>query len=979
MSPDTTPPSGPSRARRLLRALTAMAAVAAVLAGLAAGVLATGYPQQAGLRWAAERALGVPVEVGATSVLGALRVDRLSIRPDRAPDAPPLFSTDGLRVEYVLRPPAGRHIPSVRADRVGLHLDATNPAAPNFGFLLGREADPDFDIAPYLPETLNIDRADIGVLLPGMGLELRGLRLASRAPSLETVELTADSRELGGRLWYGTGPTEIPLDGATLAVSLTRDHGRVSSRIACAVPGQGEVELEGEAGYDGDTITFDVRTPRLLITRDAAEDDDAPRATPRLPLLGLAAQGRYDTRTKEYRLSVESTPFPLVSPEGESLFFGAPDFELEGAGGSFRFVGGVGPGLRVEGTVSSGDDRAVISARLPDWPVALLSETAPVFAPYLAYAPHVTAFGADIEATYAAPEYTVALHARPSYRGRDGAARRLDARVTGGGTTEPEARRLFEGAATIALERGDLEAALRVESLSEMACDVTIRQATWGELIHLAAGRDLVEGFDAVLSGKASVSLGDDGPVVAADLVAAQVAYGALSLADGEPVALTGDAAWTRDRLSGRRLVARCGDSTTITLADWSVTPEPFAAAARLEGAVDVGEILPSLREQSVWGQFEAKGPVRYADGVAGFTFDVSSTGFGKGGFATPYGAPVTARGALEYDTAAGRAQVRELEVDYGEGTRLTSPQAVVVIEPFSAEAPFSLTTDLRPLVDMGVLDSVDGRAVVTGTGSYGETVRLDCDFRLDAPLLVLGDAMAGLSGVEVEGRLRAEEALSGAGRVRVDRAAAAGAALHNVAGPLEANGRTVRFGPFTGDVFGGAVSGDAYVELAEAGPVIRIEARLERVDLARFTEEMKPPGVKLTGIADGELEVVWSTRGIEDLRVALRCSENLTVNRDLLEQLLLTHYVKDVAGLGGLDRVRAQVIGKAEQRPFDGAELELGWAVDELKGQVRLKSRELSLTVDLTVDAEALAEAIRLQQETRLKDIQGIRADPWE
>jgi len=119
-----------------------------------------------------------------------------------------------------------------------------------------------------------------------------------------------------------------------------------------------------------------------------------------------------------------------------------------------------------------------------------------------------------------------------------------------------------------------------------------------------------------------------------------------------------------------------------------------------------------------------------------------------------------------------------------------------------------------------------------------------------------------------------------------------------------------------------------------------------------------------LTGRVNGTFKVGFTAQQLSMLDVDLTAADEFSLNRDMVEQLLLSQYVDEMTGGKQMTRVLQSVIGKDSQRKFDGAHLVLGLEDGRISGYAKLESEALNLTVDIKADPEALLEAIKTRQQ---------------
>ena len=84
----------------------------------------------------------------------------------------------------------------------------------------------------------------------------------------------------------------------------------------------------------------------------------------------------------------------------------------------------------------------------------------------------------------------------------------------------------------------------------------------------------------------------------------------------------------------------------------------------------------------------------------------------------------------------------------------------------------------------------------------------------------------------------------------------------------------------------------------------------------------------------------------------------------------MLSQYAEQFTGRKRVERAIGKLVGKDDMRPFDSGKLELETEGGQYVGQVVLTSAGLNLTVDLHIDASAVAEALKLAQSESLEDL---------
>jgi hypothetical protein len=197
------------------------------------------------------------------------------------------------------------------------------------------------------------------------------------------------------------------------------------------------------------------------------------------------------------------------------------------------------------------------------------------------------------------------------------------------------------------------------------------------------------------------------------------------------------------------------------------------------------------------------------------------------------------------------------------------------------------------------------------------------------------------------------------------------GARLTSPRGTWRGDGPTIEVDQLEAGLFQGGVRGSVRLGVLEAGVPGRATLVLDALDLAAFSAEVQPPHTRLTGLADGTLALAFSTGGLQDLRLDLEATESVSINRDLLHRLAKSEYAHGFFGSAQIRRAWSDIVGETGQRPFDRAALRLAYEEDRYRGPLRLESEQLSLTLDLAIDEQVVAEALALAGEGALEGVE--------
>jgi len=365
-------------------------------------------------------------------------------------------------------------------------------------------------------------------------------------------------------------------------------------------------------------------------------------------------------------------------------------------------------------------------------------------------------------------------------------------------------------------------------------------------------------------------------------------------------------------------------------------------------------------------GEIEASGPIsRGKDGT--WQGDISAEGMNLilGGFSTPYDTPVSLKAKMQADAKLEMLRATTFTASMGARGELTAENARVNL----ASSVLDLSADrmggsiaLELLAARGYLDEGDGTLTFSGTkvGTAGGVFRGELALGLNFKTLTLPDKLAVMSDAAGNWEFTLGETLGGpGGEFRVGEVLAGGARGADFTGEAVPAGQGVALNGMRLGLFGGTVQGDARVGLLEEGMPFRFSGRVEGIDLARFTEEFQPPDVKVTGIVAGDITAGIRGGQLSEFDLHLKATEGVSVNRDMVRQILMSQQVGGFTGAKSVGKVLEQIVGNTEQRPFDSVEVDLGLEHGRIAGKALMKSKSLDFTVDIKADPEAILAAI--------------------
>jgi hypothetical protein len=279
----------------------------------------------------------------------------------------------------------------------------------------------------------------------------------------------------------------------------------------------------------------------------------------------------------------------------------------------------------------------------------------------------------------------------------------------------------------------------------------------------------------------------------------------------------------------------------------------------------------------------------------------------------------------------------------------------------------------LAPLVAKGYLGETKGTVTVKGTNLAYSAGKFqgNTEYMAKAELLSLPSSLAIMERVDCQGRLDfADSMASGEGALSIAALTAAGVTVQKLGATLQGSGDSLKFDRVEVTLFAGTVKASGAIGFQDPAFPMHVAADVRNLDLSVFTTEFKPPSVILSGLVSGTTMVEFDLHGLKDLRVALHTTGGFSINRDALQQILLSQYVGNITGGATVEHVVDKVIGKSKQRAFDMARLDLGFEDGRLTGEARLESKDLKLTVDIKADPEALLEALKIRQEEYVNQV---------
>lgn len=983
MPQDAPPPRKRRGVRRVL--YSGLAVVLAVLLALA-----TGVPQHRTAEYMLSQQLSALVTVEGLKTWGSVRANRVVIA-GYAPDGgtlPPVAILEGLRADYRLLGFSDRVLRRVTIDAVHIHLDARTGEPSNFAFLTERPADPESTgIDPkWLPEDVDVAELNLAAAIRNAISTARGFTLHCEFPGSDDalIELRGDGVQTTfAGLVEGLDATSVVAD---MVVAVRVDGDAVLFDANTLLEQTGELSANARAELSQSWLAPGVELSAIEATLTSASLDGR--------VLDQFVAGLSDGTVGFDAVIAEPSHVRFDFAGGRGLPAVEGGFLVQGlrlgTAEQSLYQGDLTIGADVPGGASKGrvylslDEAHVINADIEgsresgtaivsgeDWKKEKLIALAPAVS-------HTAVRSLDFD--------------RADLSGRvewnlDGVA--SEGTVTRTGQHEPFASfstRMPEqddwsAEARLAIGAGTVDFTYSGRALDRF--DSTTRFSNFGlvQALSLAAGSGFSEGMEGTISGTFTAQAQEDSEFFTYE-GSATVSGFAMDPVNFETITteLQGRLNRAANRAELSHITFEVGDGITqANFADVVVNLDPFYISSNLLGGVDLTRVAQWYEMPELYGEMEIVGPIRYKDDSIVMPWTVRCTTLGYGDLVLPYRTVMQTELTMEFDMSEQRGMLQGFSMRIGDGTQFTLTPTRFLLDPIQlGRTRFDFTTDLQLAAGMGIISAAQGEAVLVGRVAF-ESDTLIAEWELDSELetVVFPEEIAAAQGVVLEAMGTYAGTISGSGTIAAARLTIAGGHLTNLAGDLEIAESVVTIPDLRGDVFSGRFAGRVSAELLEPGLPAEVSGRLTAFDLAQFTTEVQPPETRLTGVADATFSVRNTLEGPEDLTVHATSSQNFSLNRDMVRQILESEALSGALGIGQLERTVSRFLGEAPQRPFDSAELSLNDEGDRLRGTAVLLSEKtkdyngLNLTIELAIDEEALLQTLQMLQESEIANVQ--------
>ncbi len=959
----------------------------AVLAGIVCALLwASHWPQTMAIQWAVRASTGAEIDLFLTGTLGNIVIEEMTVYPDEGArrENHPLFTASGITLAYRLWGNGGRFLPALNVEQLDLYPDALDPESPNYQFLVDFLA-PDPDRKPsmaFVPQEILIDT----VRTQGRWQVYEGdsgtLAVEIRCNSLDDIQIAVTGKDV--RVEVAEGDAQAASVGDVKWTALYTGE-ELEMTYAAAFPDW--VDARGSLNFlvtDGTPTQWSWKSDATSLY--AAALDAAA-------VLGLSFPGGFE--------SVTLSDAELRGFLGESVTLGGSmNVMCRGLnvarGDAVLFQGDVdGKILFVEGDELKGNaeldfgDGRLLHADLKgdaaafeggvewtDWSKdGVLHMTPADFRSSIDSLQFDTLSG-NADVVWADTGYVATAHIRSaSDSGQEPVY--LDLDLTG----DTRGGRWPEGYLDARLGKGVMQGAGFYREDGDYGADMVLENIRLKPWVYVLAGVDLPDVFEGKVKGSVHAVMAneDDALRITPELTLYDLKYEDFYMQEaaiGGLATVSSDRrAWTVSTLS---LADQRGEFST-TLSDWRGSFDDGSYAGEFSGELDTTLVAEPMRWWDLSGTLSFSGRVDDAGDHTKVAVTASSGDLGYGDWLLPYGSELVAQGNVHVDRISDVLTSDEMTVRVGDGTKLALTEVRVNLDSSDATARYALESDLALAVEMGYAAEILGKATVTGGVEYAEeTRRATYQVVAEVDTVSLPDNAATVTGVKVQlDGTYDDGALDGKGDLRVRVISAAGATMHDVAGGVRMSGTKMSAPEIHGKLFDGTFTGSAEVGVLEETLPIWLNGSYEDIDLAKLTEEVQPPKTQLTGLASGTLSASYSTEGLEGFVLNAESQTGFTMNRSLVEEIMQTQTLLGGIGAKKAEKAVAKFLGDAAQRPFDSATLYVYLVESVINGIAELRSAKtrdyngLNLTINLDIDKAALAQSLKLLEESNMNDVE--------
>ncbi|MBI2423832.1 MAG: YdbH domain-containing protein [Candidatus Hydrogenedentes bacterium] len=956
-------PATPRSRRKWLLRLAALALTVMAFLALLTWFFATPLMENVLLPAAAHRMLHANIDTTGLDIYPILKADTVQFSDFKTPNAP-VLSISNLEAPWRWPARDGRYIDSFSASDATLQIQSGDTMESNLGFVIGLLNAPSsgIDPMPYIPRTIDIAQIKAGIYLQDWHTRLQGLALAASIDAIDRAHL---------RLYANDAAIEWrnPLSNAVESSSF-----ELSSASVTGTPAGYEAQLELHAPDLAD-ITLAAR-----MADEGAMHIDVPAATlypaywrglaagltgldlqfDPIQIEGAAFEGSKQGATWENwtaQAGLHTPHFSLAVPE-----IAAAEGPL-----SISLSGSQEEALHATVSASFGEGQHLSLSSEGKDPISWSATSEGIPAVWLAPA---AARVNNAVLNQFIQESHLALNAAGTWTSGTLKGNAELNFTQAGRALKPLVLNFERGADHFeaALESRQEDALLRLALRQQQDSGMLVEASATALPIAAWWPQPLPLGLDGLITASVSADFTDVGNVPwQATLQSDRIGSTATGWPESMPLqaSLTGAIETPGTvRVSGE---AAFGGGNMLKLEDTRYAAGTLTTS--LECAIYLEDWAAFGGVPDLYGDLVVQASLQAAGEQLTGNFTATAERLGHGDFALPYRSAITLQSQATWNTATRAGVLNELQMALPPGTAISS--ASVDLNPLEtgydiAMKATRIESDLAQLAKLGYAESAEGtfNADLPLLHAGGGELRVEATgIAITAATLFLSDGGPRFFDLSLSGAGNYAPGEQITGALQASRVESGGARITAISGTWNFGDAGLKFSPLNATLFGGAVEASAVLQPLTEGLPITFNATFENVDLAAFTTEMKPPDVNLTGIVRGTVQVAIAAGQLTLFEAHLEANEGVTINRDMVESILLSQQFGGVTG-AAVTRTLRKVLGDEPQRPFDSAAMDLTLEDGRITGDARLESESLGLTVDIKADPKAILEALRARQQ---------------
>ncbi len=961
-----------------------------IAGGIAALILAlvavwySGYPQRKAAEWALERNTGLIADVAWGGEFPELRIDHVYLYANR--DAKrrkaPLLSAFNVNTQYSLLA-SGRKVKRVRIGKLLVDADPYAEELRELPLFKKVTATADSKVGKssttFIPREMLVDELTVRLHSEdSMFLLLDSLQVNADLADPAAAQIVVQSKPA---LFVYTTPdgVDVRVDDVVVDGRGSYVDGRLAWKQTIASEGLMRLAFEVSGPLTGDAAHVDVTVGEGEVAGDGVRaflhslkapvqfDSFAIANAAARVGLGESVVSTLASAARVYGLRLADADEALY-PEVVSLALNAEHGETTTATATLEFARGQVARATLQGTSDSGE----IRAEIPAWTHAEMVNALPVAFREGVAGVRFDTFTTNATVRWTPETYTIDAHAES--KGGGASAEPIVWAVQASGAREGDDQAI-EGTAEARIGDRRVTASARYEGADHYIAEAVIEEVQIAPWVELVAGDEMAASISGTIQGKIHAEAkGQDAPLhIQPDLTLKAFQYDTIKL---DEITAKGsmEYAQSEGRFTISQLRAEAPDGiTALELAGWEYETGADVGGGGIVGGADLGLIGQLIDQPDLVGTATMEGTVRIVGDRKEIDFTLSSDYLGLGELLLPYGSKAIGEGNIEYNADADSLILRGFAAKVGDGTNVRLSESRFTTSPLSGGGTLTLESDMQVLVGMEMLQEVQGTfALDAKFGFVNEALRADWTGRMGAAKLVLPGNVGFAEGVAfaANGTYQAD-ALVGSGDIKAAKISAAGGSINNAEGPVLFDGELMRVQQAKGELFRGEIRADIDIGVLQEGMPIVLDGTFEGADLAIFTDEVKPPDTQLTGTAQGRVSAEYASNALHSFSFEAVSPGKLSVNRSLVEDLLQTDKFLSGAGANIAAKAMDKLLGTAPQRPFDRGQISAQLQDDKITGLALLESVKtkeyngLNLRITLDMDQSALAEALKLLQET--------------